>query len=403
MDLNYALKKYFGYDKLKPEQERVVSSVLSGSDTIGLLPTGFGKSITFQLPAMLLDGITIVVSPLIALMQDQVINLRKKNIESEYINSLQTLDEQNQVYEKLKAGRVKILYVSAERLLTNKFQYMMRNIKIDLFVCDEAHTLLWSEDFREALGEIDKFVSKLKPRPRMLALTATATDKTVDKIINILNLKNPNIITINCDRDNIFYRVINTSNKDRDLYFFLRNKKGIHVAIYCLTIKCVNHVYEFLKSKGFNVDKYYGSLDSSYKSLVLNNYKNNITDIIVCTNAFGMGVDVPDIRYVIEYDLPQSLEDFLQQTGRASRDNKYGEGILFFNKNDIKTVEYFIESIENKKDIKEIKENRYQKLDSVVKFALSSKCLHNEILSYFGIESKKKCNMCSNCNNEYKV
>ena len=403
MELNDALKKYFGYDKLKYEQEKIVRSVMSGRDTIGLLPTGFGKSITFQLPAMLFEGITIVVSPLIALMQDQVINLRKKNIESEYINSLQTYEEQKEVYKKIRTGKVKILYVSAERLLTNKFQYMMKNVKIDLFVCDEAHTLLWSEDFREALGEIDKFVSLLNPRPRMLALTATATNKTVEKIINILNLKKPNIITINCDRKNIFYRVINTSNKDRDLYFFLKNRRKIHIAIYCLTIRSVNHVYDFLKEKGFNVDKYYGSLDSSYKSAVLNNYKNNVTDIIVCTNAFGMGVDVPDIRYVIEYDLPQSIEDFLQQTGRASRDNKYGEGILFFNRRDISTVEYFIESIENKKDIKQIKNDRYQKLDSMVKFALSSRCLHNEILAYFGIKEKKKCNMCSNCNNEYKV
>ena len=403
MDLNYTLKKYFGYDKLKYEQERIVKSVLSGRDTIGLLPTGFGKSITFQLPALILDGITIVVSPLIALMQDQVINLRKKNIESEYINSLQTYDEQRRVYEKIRRGLVKILYVSAERLLTPRFKEMMKNVSIDLFVCDEAHTLLWSEDFREALGEIDKFVSSLPKRPKMLALTATATDSTIVKIIDILKLKSPNIITINCDRSNIFYRVINTHNKDRDLYFFLRNKKNIHIVIYCLTIRNVNHVYDFLKDKGFNVDKYYGSLDSNYKSNALNNYKNHITDIMICTNAFGMGVDVPDIRYVIEYDLPASIEDFLQQTGRASRDNKYGEGILFFNKNDIKTIEYFIENIEDKKDLKEIKASRYKKLDSMVNFALSSKCLHNEILSYFGIKEKKKCNMCSNCVSEYNV
>ncbi len=403
MDLNYALKKYFGYDKLKYEQEKIVKSVMEGKDTIGLLPTGFGKSITFQLPALLLEGITIVVSPLIALMQDQVINLRKKNINSEYINSLQTYEEQNKVYKNVRDGKVKILYVSAERLLSNRFLYMMKGVKIDLFVCDEAHTLLWSEDFREALGKIDCFVSKLSPRPKMLALTATAVDTTITKIIDILKLRNPNIITINCDRANIFYRVINTHNKDRDLYFFLRNKKNIHIVIYCLTIRNVNHVYDYLKEKGFNVDKYYGQLDSEYKSKVLNNYKNNMIDIVVCTNAFGMGVDVPDIRYVIEYDLPQSLEDFLQQTGRASRDNKYGEGILFFNKNDIKTIEYFIENIEDKRDIKEIKNSRYKKLDSMVNFALTSKCLHNEILAYFGIKGKKKCNMCSNCVNDYKV
>ena len=401
MDYIIILKKYFGYEKLKLEQKKVVDSVLSGKDTIGLLPTGYGKSITFQLPALLFDGITIVISPLIALMQDQVINLKKKGISAEYINSLQTYDEQRIIYNKLKEGLVKILYVSAERLQTIKFQEVIKKVHIDLFVCDEAHTLLWSDDFREALGEIDLFINKLSYRPRMLALTATATNKTTDRICEILKLNNPNIITINCDRNNIFYRIIKTHNKDRDLYFFIRNKKNIHIVIYCLTIRNVDHVYKLLKDKGMNVERYYGTLDSEMKKIILERYKNNEIDIIVCTNAFGMGVDIPDIRYVLEYDLPSSIEDFLQQTGRASRDNKYGEGILFFNENDIKTIEYFIENIENKKDIKEIKKDRYRKLDSIVKFALSSKCLHQEILEYFGIKSKGKCKMCSNCVKDY--
>lgn len=403
MEYNLILKKYFGYDKLKKEQENVVNSILDNKDTIGLLPTGYGKSITFQLPALMLDGITIVISPLIALMQDQVINLKKKNIKSEYINSLQTYDEQNIVYKKLLKGDVKILYVSAERLLTHKFQEVIKKIDVDLFVCDEAHTLLWSEDFRDALGRIDEFINILPKRPKMLALTATATDSTITKIINLLKLKDPNIITINCDRENIFYRVINTHNKDRDLYFFIRNKINIHIIIYCLTIKNVIHVYEFLKEKGINVERYYGSLDGIMKKAILENFKNNLVDIVVCTNAFGMGVDVPDIRYVILYDLPSCIEDFLQQTGRASRDGKYGEGILFFNKNDISTIEYFIENIENKKDLNVIKKDRYKKLDSMVKFALSSKCLHKEILDYFGIKGDKKCKMCSNCVKDYNV
>ena len=403
MEYDEVLKKYFGYNKLKIEQENVIKSVISGKDTIGLLPTGYGKSITFQLPALLFDGVTIVISPLIALMQDQVINLRKKNIKSEYINSLQTYEEQRIIYRKLRNNEVKILYVSAERLLSDRFKNNIKNINIDLFVCDEAHTLLWSEDFRSALGEIYKFIEILPKRPRILALTATATDSTVEKICDILKLRSPNVITINCDRKNIFYKVINTNDKDRDLYFFLRNKKNIHIVIYCLTIRNVIHVYELLKKYNMNVERYYGSLDSNLKSDILVRFKNNMIDIIVCTNAFGMGVDVPDIRYVIEYDLPASLEDFLQQTGRASRDGKYGEGILFFNKNDIKTIEYFIESIENKNDLKQIKNDRYKKLDSIVKFALSGRCLHNEVLAYFGVKVKGKCNMCSNCVKKYNV
>lgn len=403
MNYNLVLKKYFGYERLKYEQEKIVRSVLEGKDTIGLLPTGYGKSITFQLPALILDGITIVISPLIALMQDQVINLKKKNISAEYINSLQSASEQNLIYKKLLRNEIKILYVSAERLFTNRFQLIIKKVNVDLFVCDEAHTLLWSEDFRESLGKLYDFINILPKRPKMLALTATATDSTLVKICNILRLNKPNIITINCDRKNIFYRVINTHNKDRDLYFFLRNKRNIHIVIYCLTIRNVNHVYELLKSYKMNVERYYGSLESNLKKNILENYKNNLIDIIVCTNAFGMGVDVPDIRYVILYDMPASIEDFLQQTGRASRDNKYGEGILFYNANDIKTIEYFIENIENKEDIKTIKNERYKKLDAMVRFANTSRCLHREILEYFGIKSDKKCSMCSNCVKQYNV
>ena len=402
--LNY----YFGFNKLKDYQEEIIDNLMEGKDVIGLLPTGYGKSITFQLPALMLDGITIVVSPLIALMQDQVINLKANGIKAEFINSLQTPDEQDIIYERLKQNKIKILYVSGERLQNKKFINEMLNLDIDLFVCDEAHTLLWSEDFRYALGEIPLFLEKLKKRPKILALTATSTDITSNKITNLLKLNNPIIVRGNPDRPNIFYKIIKTKDKDRDLYFYIRDKINEHILIYCLTIKKVIHVSNYLKEKGIESLIYHGALESEEKKRTLLEYKNNKCNVIVCTNAFGMGIDIPNIRYVIEYDLPSSIEDFSQQTGRGSRDGKNAEAVLLFNINDIKTIEYFIDNIEDEaksdKELKKIKNDRREKLDKVVKLAISNNCIHKTLSEYFGFKYDKKCNMCSNCvKNKYRI
>lgn len=399
MDKNETLKYYFGYDKLKEEQERIIDSILEGKDTIGILPTGFGKSITFQLPALMFAGITIVVTPLIALMQDQVMELKEKKIYAEYINSLQTKEEQEQIYERLLKYKIKILYVSAERLLNIDFINLIKRIKIDFFVCDEAHTLLWSEDFRKALGLIPLFIKKLPYKPKMLALTATATPKTINKIIILLELNNPNIIMNNCDRNNIYYRIIKTSKKDEELVRFLKDKNE-HILIYCLTIKNVMHVYNLLKEK-YKVLVYHGSLDPDMKKYALEAYKSNKCKIIVCTNSFGMGINISDIRYVIEYDIPASIEDFVQQIGRASRDGKYAEGVVLFNINDIKTIEYFINNIEDEgkgySELVDIKRDRLDKLDKVINLCLSNKCIRKNISNYFGFKHNLKCMMCSNC------
>ena len=399
MDKNETLKYYFGYDKLKEEQEKIIDSILEGKDTIGILPTGFGKSITFQLPALMFAGITIVVTPLIALMQDQVMELKEKKIYAEYINSLQTKEEQEQIYERLLKYKIKILYVSAERLLNIDFINLIKRIKIDFFVCDEAHTLLWSEDFRKALGLIPLFIKKLPYKPKMLALTATATPKTINKIIKLLELNNPNIIMNNCDRNNIYYRIIKTSKKDEELIKFLKDKNE-HILIYCLTIKNVMHVYNLLKDK-YKVLVYHGSLDPDMKKYALEAYKSNKCKIIVCTNSFGMGINISDIRYVIEYDIPASIEDFVQQIGRASRDGKYAEGVVLFNINDIKTIEHFINNIEDEgksySELVDIKRDRLDKLDKVINLCLSNKCIRKNISNYFGFKHNFKCMMCSNC------
>ncbi len=397
---NEILKSYFGFDNLKPEQSQIIDSILSGNDTIGLLPTGFGKSICFTIPALINDGLTIVITPLIALMADQVKNLKNRFIKAEYINSLLEEYEKEIIYKKILDNRVKLLFIAGERLLNNKFLNIIKNINVSLLVFDEAHTLLWSEDFRQSLAKIPEFYKCFNKRPPILALTATATNITVNKIKKILALNEPKLIIGDPDRKNIYYRIIKTSNKERELLSYLsKNKdKGL---IYTLTIKNAEYLYYQLLELGYKVGLYHGNLDSNEKKKVQELYNNGTLNLMVATNAFGMGIDIPNIRYVIEYDLPQSIEDFIQQTGRGSRDNKYAEGVLLFDRRDIGMNEYFIEHIKNEnisdKELNQIKLDRYQKLDKMIELALTSRCIHQVASLYFGHKHNGKCMMCSNC------
>lgn len=401
MEAKELLKKYYGYDKLRDEQEEIIDSVLKGKDTIGILPTGYGKSITFQIPALMLEGVTLVITPLIALMQDQVINLKRRGVSAECINSLLDSYEMDRIYRRLRENKIKILYVSAERLESKRFVNEICNVKISLLVCDEAHTLLWSEDFRQALGHIPVFLELLAYKLPKLALTATATNNTVEKISKLIKIENPNIVIGNCDRDNIFYKVIKSNNKLNDLIAYLSHHEDEMGIIYCVTIRSAKRVYEYLKEMGYKVGIYHGALDSIEKEEMQKAYTTNELKIMVCTNAFGMGIDIPHIRYVIEYDMPLSIEDLSQQLGRASRDGNYAEGIILFNISDIKTANYFIEHLENAektdKELKRIKRDRYNKLDKVINFCITKRCLHQYMVNYFNQKHNGKCKMCSNC------
>ena len=400
MDKLTILKDYFGYDGLKKEQEEIIDTILEGRDAIGLLPTGYGKSLTFQIPALLFSGLTIVICPLISLMQDQVEALKDKYIKAEFINSTQDRAMQENIYKRVLAGNVKILYLAAERLLTNRLLEVALGVEVSLIVCDEAHTLLWSEDFRFALGRINEFINRLPNRPPVLALTATATNNTIERIEELLELKAPRVVIGDCDRKNIFYSIIKSKNKDDDLIKILKADKRKTI-IYCLTIKSCEHVQELLSKNGINSRAYHGRLVNKSKAIIQNDFTRGRLNIIICTNAFGMGVDIPDIRLVIEYDMPASIEDFSQQTGRASRDGKYAEAILLFNLDDIKTIEYFISSIEENgrgyRVLRRIKNDRLNKMDKMLELCIGRKCIHKYIANYFGIKHNGHCGMCSNC------
>lgn len=393
------LEKRFGYTALKPKQEEIIHYVLRKRDCIGLLPTGYGKSITFQLPSLMLEGITLVITPLIALMQDQVENLKKKGIAAEYISSTQSREEQNAVYLRLK--NTDILYVSAERLQNPKFIKEIQKHRIVLLVCDEAHTVLWSEDFRTALGKIPIFVNHLGYRPPILALTATATPCMLEKIQRYIGLHEPAVVAVGLDKGNLFYSVRYSRNKQKDLLQYINKYKGSRGLIYCLTVKNCEGVYGYLRSIGLPAGIYHGRLSVEMKREMQEKYKNHEINLMVCTNAFGMGIDIPDIRYVIEYDMPVCLEDFVQQSGRAARDGGFAEAVVLFQPADIKTAAYFIEHISNlekkRSELKAIKRDKYRRLDSMIEFCLTNRCLHQYVSRYFNSVHTGSCGMCGNC------
>ncbi len=397
-EIQRVLKQYFGYDDLKKEQYEIIQTILAKKDCIGILPTGYGKSITYQISAVLLEGISLVVTPLIALMQDQVMALKKRGYPSAYLNSTQSFEEQKKIYQNL--SKFKLLYVSAERLENPFFLKEIMKYKVSMIVCDEAHTVLWGEDFRKAFIRIPLFIKKVKIRPVHLALTATATDQTIHKICQYFQMDNPEIITVPCDRKNIFYKVVSVSKKEEFVVRYVfqhRREKGI---LYCLTIAHCKKIAEFL-SPYLKCGMYYGLMNSQEKTEVQTAFMNGEIRLMICTNAFGMGIDIPDIRYVLLYDMPICLEDFVQQTGRASRDGEYAEAILLFQRKDIEIARYFIEYMNPQgftiEEYKRIKEERYDKLDKMIEFCLTKKCLHQMVSRYFHQSHKGNCNMCENC------
>lgn len=397
-DATKILKEYYGYETFRFPQDKIIKCILSGRDCIALLPTGFGKSVTFQVPAMILEGVCLVITPLIALMQDQVRSLRNKKIPAEYIDSSVSFEQQKNIYNKLEKGKVKLLYISPERLENQYFRLNAVQWKISLIALDEAHTILWGDTFRKAFLNIASFINILPRKPVLLALTATATHETAIRIEQELQLNNPLHVHCDIDRKNIFYSVKRTENKDRQLLEELKPYKDEKVIIYCITRKKVEYISALLKKCGYAVGLYHGGLEEKIKKENQNNFSIGKKNIIVCTNAFGMGIDIPDIRLVINYEMPASIEDLVQQMGRASRDGKPALGIVFFSFKDLEVLEYFIEHSTN--DVSNsslLKKKQYKKMKEVVKYCFSMGCRHQFLASYFGTKVDKCHTMCDKC------
>lgn len=395
-----ALKYYFGYDDYRNNQEEIIDSLLSGNDTIAILPTGGGKSICFQIPALLSDGTTLVVTPLISLMQNQVDELKRNKIKAEYLTSELDKLEIAHIIKKVKNNEVKFLYISPERFENERYCAIFLNLNINYIIIDEAHCIsVWGNDFRPSYQSIKKLIKTLSPRPTIAAFTATANKEVIMDIEKILDLKGVNVFRGGFDRPNLFYGVYKIRNKFNFLVKKLISNKDKIFIIYTITKKEAEYIYTKLKSLNFSVGLYHGGLDPVVKEECQKKFMSEEYKIIVATNAFGMGINKPNIRFVINYSLPLSLEDLAQQSGRCSRDGAEGECILLFDEADIKTCEYFIRQTNvNDKELKKaLIKNKHRQLKSVINYATTSKCLHHTLLQYFGQMSKTRCFMCSNC------
>lgn len=399
------LKDVFGYENFRGNQEEIIDSLLNKNDTIAILATGGGKSICFQIPALLSSGITLVITPLISLMQNQVQELKKKKISAEYITSEMEFFELKKVVNRVINNKIKLLYISPERLENERYCAIFLNLDISYIIIDEAHCVsIWGHDFRPSYKAIKSLISNMENRPTIAAFTATANTRVINDIESVLDLKNTNVFKSGFDRPNLFYSVQKPRDKMKFLLKQLLSNKDDIFLIYTVTRKEATTVYNKLLSLGFKVGLYHGALDSKEKEECLKKFMSEELKIIVATNAFGMGINKPNIRHVINYSLPLSMEDLSQQSGRCSRDGNYGNCILLFNEEDIKVCEYFIKKTkcDDKKIEKELIKEKYKQLRSVINYATTNKCLHHTILDYFHEMSKNKCFMCNNCEKRKK-
>ena len=389
------LNKYYGYNSFRKGQYEIISNILRGRDSFCILPTGAGKSICYQIPSLMFNGITIVISPLISLMKDQVDNLNSNGINSRYINSTQKLEVSDEIIELCKKGEVKLLYIAPEKLENEFFKRKLRLLNISQIAIDEAHCVsMWGHDFRKSYGLIAEFIDNLRIRPVVTAFTATATEVVRKDVINLLKLRNPYIYIGSFDRENLEIKLYIEEDKLELVKDIIREREGEAGIIYCVTRKEVDGLYYYLKDLGYDVLKYHGGLKDSEKEFYQDEFLNENSNVMIATNAFGMGIDKSNIRYIIHFTIPKNIEGYYQEIGRAGRDGFSAKCYLFFNRADIRTLEYLIYTTVqlNRKEI-EIK-----KLQQMIDFCETKECLRAFILRYFGEQNiREYCTNCSNC------
>ena len=397
MDLQNILKTYFGYDEFRNGQDKLIESIIKGRDALGIMPTGGGKSICYQLPAIALDGITIVISPLISLMKDQVDSLNELGINAAFMNSTLDNGEFLQILEGIRGNSYKIVYVAPERLNTDSFINLVRDIRISLVAVDEAHCISqWGHDFRPSYLEIPRFINSLKQRPAVAAFTATATKEIIKEIKRLIGLRNPIEVTTGFDRPNLYYQVLKVSNKSKFLIEYLNdNFKTESGIVYCATRKSVESLVKILNDKGFSAVGYHGGMNSEERQNNQDEFILGNKRLIVATNAFGMGIDKPDVRFGIHYNMPKNMEAYYQEAGRAGRDGEKSDCILLYSASDIVKQKLMIQNddIDPKRQ-----EMLYKNLQYLVNYCNTNDCLRNQILNYFDEDSANdKCKNCSNC------
>lgn len=404
MNINQTLKQYFGYDSLRTGQEELINGILAGHDVLGIMPTGAGKSLCYQLPALMLKGITLVISPLISLMSDQVKALNQAGVHAAYINSSLTENQIRMALLYASQGRYKIIYVAPERLNTPRFLDFACNADISMLTVDEAHCISqWGQDFRPSYLEIAGFLTRLPRRPIVSAFTATATEREKNDIVASLGLNNPVTMVTGFDRPNLFFRVVTRkggSQKDNSIINYVKKHEDESGIIYCATKKNVDKLYTLLNEQGISAGRYHAGLSNDERKQNQENFTYDRIRVMVATNAFGMGIDKSNVRYVLHYNMPQSLEYYYQEAGRAGRDGEEAECVLFFSKQDIMINKFLLQNKASAGDVaSDIQKtaNDQRKLQQMINYCETDKCLREFILSYFGDTTPCICNKCSNC------
>ena len=404
MNINQTLKQYFGYDSLRTGQEELINGILAGHDVLGIMPTGAGKSLCYQLPALMLKGITLVISPLISLMSDQVKALNQAGVHAAYINSSLTENQIRMALSYASQGRYKIIYVAPERLNTPRFLDFACNADISMLTVDEAHCISqWGQDFRPSYLEIAGFLTRLPRRPIVSAFTATATERVKNDIVASLGLNNPVTMVTGFDRPNLFFRVVTRkggSQKDNSIINYVKKHEDESGIIYCATKKNVDKLYTLLNEQGISAGRYHAGLSNDERKQNQEDFTYDRIRVMVATNAFGMGIDKSNVRYVLHYNMPQSLEYYYQEAGRAGRDGEEAECVLFFLKQDIMINKFLLQNKASAGDVaSDIQKtaNDQRKLQQMINYCETDKCLREFILSYFGDTTPCICNKCSNC------
>lgn len=404
MNINQTLKQYFGYDSLRTGQEELINGILAGHDVLGIMPTGAGKSLCYQLPALMLKGITLVISPLISLMSDQVKALNQAGVHAAYINSSLTENQVRMALSYASQGRYKIIYVAPERLNTPRFLDFACNADISMLTVDEAHCISqWGQDFRPSYLEIAGFLTRLPRRPIVSAFTATATERVKNDIVASLGLNNPVTMVTGFDRPNLFFRVVTRkggSQKDNSIINYVKKHEDESGIIYCATKKNVDKLYTLLNEQGISAGRYHAGLSNDERKQNQEDFTYDRIRVMVATNAFGMGIDKSNVRYVLHYNMPQSLEYYYQEAGRAGRDGEEAECVLFFSKQDIMINKFLLQNKASAGDVASDMQktaNDRRKLQQMINYCETDKCLREFILSYFGDTTPCICNKCSNC------
>lgn len=396
MEVESVLREYFGFEQFRLGQEELIDGILNNKDVLGIMPTSGGKSLCYQIPAILLDGITLVISPLISLMKDQVDGLNELGINATFINSTLSINEQNMRINECINGKYKLMYIAPERLNSSMFLEFTNKVKIPFIAIDEAHCISqWGHDFRPSYREIPKFISSLNNRPMVGAYTATATNEIVEDICNILKLNTPLKIITGFDRPNLYFQVKNSVDKNSFILNYLRKNPKESGIIYCATRKEVESVGSLLNEKGFNTGIYHAGLGDEERKRTQDEFIYDKVLIMVATNAFGMGIDKSNVRFVIHHNMPQNIEAYYQEAGRAGRDGEKSDCILLFSPQDVIKQKYLIEqSILNPKR----KDIAYKNLQQIVDYCHTRGCLRKRLLSYFGDNiDGENCGFCGNC------